>query len=118
MTAGWVVHKNVFARFADRLEWELPEGSVPLSAGEQFGAVAVWARRPLASPSRMSLYRFEMYGTGHPMPLNTGYHLGTVLMQGGALVLHVFWSVTETPPAASASTLDALSVRTAAEVTA
>ena len=33
---------------------------------------------------------FKIYGTGYDMPDNPGKHLGTVMTDGGAFVLHVF----------------------------
>ncbi len=71
---------------------KMPKGADVLpSAQMQFDRITVWAVVDDTAP--MEMREFRILGTGHPM---TGMNptdwrfLGTVQMQDGALVFHVF----------------------------
>lgn len=68
---------------------ELPKGSLVLSARGQDGKVCIWV---LLDPEAPRIKRrFKVFGTGHKVPddLNLIF-IGTALLDGGALVFHVF----------------------------
>jgi hypothetical protein len=61
-----------------------------LHVGVQFGRVCVWV---LVDPEKPPVERaFSMRGTGHQCPYTTEQYLGTVVLEDGGLVLHVFVS--------------------------
>ncbi|MFI4861756.1 MAG: hypothetical protein ACIAXF_13880 [Phycisphaerales bacterium JB063] len=65
----------------------------PISVGLQHGDVVMWCLVDMdRGPSRV---RVEVRGTGHPIHGDIGKFLGTVLMDNGNLVWHVFVSPTE-----------------------
>lgn len=67
---------------------EMPDGARPLHVAVQGGSIALWA---LVDPKQPKTMRgFYLHGTGHPIGQEVGAHVGSVLMQGGALVWHVF----------------------------
>lgn len=67
---------------------EMPRDARILFVGAQHGVVTAWA---LVDPDVPKVRRaFEVVGTGHPVPNNVRDFLGSVIMHGGALVLHVF----------------------------
>ena len=73
----------------DRLDLEVPRGAKPLHVAAQHGELCLWAQVPVtALPSRHTL-ALAIHGTGHPFE-HSGKYLGTGLLQGGQLVLHVF----------------------------
>jgi len=66
----------------------MPEGAKILSVDQQNDTPYLWA---LVNPSApLKAKRFNVYGTGHVVPLNPGVFIGTVLLMDGALVVHVF----------------------------
>lgn len=66
----------------------MPQGGQVLSAQVQHGNVQVWA---LVDPSKPEEARtFRIAGTGHPIEHANIRFIGTVQMQGGSLVFHVF----------------------------
>ena len=65
----------------------IPAGGQILHVAEQHGSLALWA---LVDPSAATESRLiAICGTGQPAPA-AGQHIGTVLLHGGTLVLHVF----------------------------
>jgi len=82
-------------RPTDVQEIEMPIGSQVLCVREQFETICIWFRcDPSLGRERR---RFEMAGTGHPIPVGLGStYLGTVSLKGGALILHVFEHVRAT----------------------
>ena len=70
----------------------LPEGAKVLSVGSQGSGMFLWA---LVDPNAPKVERtFDVYGTGHTVDYHDGMEfIGTVMMEGGALVFHVFENV-------------------------
>jgi hypothetical protein len=67
---------------------DMPHGAKLLAVQDQNGEPHLWA---LVDPSAKTYPRtFRVYGTGHNMPDEPGQYVGTVQMQGGAMVVHVF----------------------------
>jgi hypothetical protein len=65
----------------------VPFGSEFLCAREQFEEICVWFR---CDPANAGVTReIAVVGTGHVAP-EDGRYLGTVSLQGGALMFHVF----------------------------
>lgn len=73
---------------ADLVEICMPEGAVVLHAGVQHDIPVMWARVDPAA--RMVVRKFRVAGTGHALEPEVGEHLGTFLLNGGQLVVHVF----------------------------
>lgn len=67
---------------------DMPAGAKVLTAAVQGYDVCLWAEVNPESPSRPR--RFRMFGTGHPMPSEPGLYVGTAILSGGSLVLHVY----------------------------
>lgn len=79
------VHKYVLA-IRDVVLLALPAGAKPLHVAEQAGQLCLWA---LVDPDKKLTKRtFRVVGTGQSAPAK-GY-VGTALLHGGSLVLHVF----------------------------
>lgn len=66
----------------------LPEGAEVLSVANQDEMVAMWISVDPASCSSV-VRRFRLVGTGNTIPTGAKF-IGTVLLAGGRLVLHVF----------------------------
>lgn len=77
----------------DGLSLTLPEGSKILSVHEQRGDICLWVQvdTEVKIHQRRS---FEVYGTGHLIPEGDRTFLGSVFMDGGAFVFHVFEKLT------------------------
>ncbi len=74
----------------DEVDIPMPRGAqVLVSAAVQHDALCVWAVVDTGIDESENR-RFYIHGTGHPLNGNEGRHLGTVLLHGGTLVLHVF----------------------------
>lgn len=70
-------------------EVKLPAGGKILSVAKQHGQLVMWARVNPAKPTKPR--GIIIKGTGQPISVGElGEFIGTVLMEGGALVLHVF----------------------------
>jgi hypothetical protein len=66
----------------------MPEGAIILHVGEQQGQLCLWA---LIVPDAPKVDRHIIIrGTGRDLPHDVGPYIGSVLMHGGSLVLHVF----------------------------
>lgn len=68
----------------------MPEGAEVLSAQVQHDEPTLWYACDPGRP--LTPRRFAMIGTGFPIP-DDGCYVGTVLLDGGTLVLHVFEQV-------------------------
>jgi hypothetical protein len=67
---------------------EMPQSSRVLHIDTQNGVPCLWA---LVDDQRPKLRRrVLMYGTGHPITGPVADHLGSFLLDSGALVFHVF----------------------------
>ena len=85
--------KTVF-KYELASEIEMPEGAEILSLHSQRDMAYIWA---LVNPeARMIKRHFLILGTGHPVPqdgeLRKEKFVGTILVQHGSLVFHV-WEV-------------------------
>jgi hypothetical protein len=67
---------------------EVPEGAKMLHAGLQGGLVCVWFQCDPEAPK--TVRTILMVGTGHKEVSDNARYLGTVLLHGGSLVLHIF----------------------------
>lgn len=74
---------------------ELPQGAHVLTVREQGENICLWVKVNPAAP--VCPRRFFVCGTGHDMPPEAarGEYLGTAMLQGGGLVLHVFGAVNQ-----------------------
>lgn len=65
----------------------MPMGAEVLTAREQGDTLCVWAR---VNPNETRIVKrmFTICGTGHPSPFSD--YVGTGMLFGGTLVLHVF----------------------------
>ena len=70
----------------------LPEGAMVLTAQVQRGDICLWF---LCNPDRQSIpRRIFIVGTGNLMPYDVpARYIGTVQLEAGALVFHVFEEV-------------------------
>lgn len=70
----------------------MPKNAKILHADEQHGEICIWAELdPDDKDYRARM--FEVFGTGHEMneePETKRVHIGTVKLQGGALIFHVY----------------------------
>lgn len=67
---------------------QMPEGAKVLSAHVQNGSICIWA---LVDPSKpMVLRTFKVIGTGWKIEDTQLEFIGTVLLESGRLVFHVF----------------------------
>lgn len=75
---------------ADRFSLLLPDGAEILGVQTQHHTPVLWAVVDPEAP--MAILNFEMRGTGHEVG-DVGPYIGTLQLQGGHLVLHVFFSL-------------------------
>ena len=74
----------------DYVELQMPKGASVLSVGHQYGKPHLWA---LVDPdAKMEKRAFRHAGTGHPITESDSRlsFIGTYMLDGGALVFHVF----------------------------
>lgn len=74
----------------DSLDLLMPEGAVILSVQNQRDSLCLWAFCDPSAPLKSK--KINIYGTGNPVPENPGRYIGTVQMDDGFLVWHVFQS--------------------------
>lgn len=67
---------------------EMPEGSEILYVGNQYNSVFLWAK--VDSTRKLTKRKFIVCNTGDDLPANTKKFLGTVLLNEGSYVLHIF----------------------------
>lgn len=70
---------------------EIPAGGKVLCADEQFGEICVWVEVDPSAPKETR--HFEVYGTGHRIMEDMGQsrvYIGSVKLEGGALVFHIY----------------------------
>jgi hypothetical protein len=68
---------------------EMPYGAQILHVGVQRNQICIWAILESVKPM-MVTRSFVIHGTGHPVDDTGLEHIGTVLMDDGALVWHIF----------------------------
>lgn len=72
----------------DYTSLEIPKDANVLSVGEQFGNVCIWV---MVDPSKNKETRkFRLAGTGHPINELYLSFVGTVQLDGGSMVFHLF----------------------------
>lgn len=87
----WKYQLDLFAAASIRLD--IPVGRFGRSAqvlhvDTQHDNAFIWV---LVDPTAATEVRaFRVYGTGHPVPLSPGEHVGTFMINGGEFVGHLF----------------------------
>lgn len=66
----------------------MPEGAEVLCVQVQHGVPCIWARVTIGSPPLV--HHFRVAGTGHDLGSNVGKYIGTIQLDGGHRVFHVF----------------------------
>ncbi len=66
----------------------MPKGAEVLHVTAQHNHPCLWAR--VDTDADLEQRRFFTHGTGHQVVAKAGKHVGTYLLDGGALVFHVF----------------------------
>ena len=75
-------------RYGDLHNIIMPAGATILTVQVQYGVLCIWA---MCDDRQSSETRhIALYGTGHMIHSNPGKYIGTVQLNGGGLVLHVF----------------------------
>ena len=69
----------------------MPAGAELLTAREQGESICIWARVDTSTKDHENRF-FHVLGTGHQIlqAPETMRYVGTAMLQGGALVMHVF----------------------------
>lgn len=67
---------------------DIPEGARLLSVANQNDGIVLWALVDPRLPKAACIIR--VYGTGHDVIDDPGDFIGTVMLQGGKYVFHVF----------------------------
>ena len=77
-------------RLEDAINIFMPIGAEVIAVDVQQGEVCIWAVVDPAAPHECRTFRCA--GTGHSLPdgLGRAQHIGTVQLDGGALVFHLF----------------------------
>lgn len=83
-----VVHKYPLACMSGRALVTMPRRRRVLSLQAQDNVPCVWAMIDPDSP--LETVAFDCVPTGVPVPETAGPYLGTVLLDGGVFVLHIF----------------------------
>lgn len=72
-------------------EIEMSAGAKIIKVGLQRGHICLWAWYNDHPDAPKAMRRIAVVGTGHPAPsFDEAEHLGSVIMDGGNLVWHVF----------------------------
>jgi hypothetical protein len=87
VTQAIVVWKHQLDR--EVTELHLPRGATVLHVAEQHGHPCLWEAHA-ADQVETERRVFQLVGTGHQAVVEPARHVGSVLAQGGYLVLHVF----------------------------
>jgi hypothetical protein len=73
----------------------MPDGAEIITVQMQHGGPCIWA---IVDDTSTWVYRrFRWVGTGHPMGDDPMRHVGTVQLEGGVLVFHLFELLPATP---------------------
>lgn len=72
---------------SDTITVKAPEDAEPLHVDLQHGQPCLWMR--VDTEKESTSHTFHWRGTGHPVD-GLGKHIGTVLVDGGNLVFHLF----------------------------
>lgn len=68
----------------------LPTGSKVLSVEEQYGSIVLYVLVDPTPEAETEPRRFLIHGTGHDVTNPDADFVGTVKLEGGALMFHVF----------------------------
>lgn len=82
------VYKYTLASLDDVVSLDMPAGARVLYVAEQYGTICLWALVDTNAPTE--LRRFRIAGTGHPITMDAGPYIGSVMHRSGSLVFHVF----------------------------
>ncbi len=87
-----MIYKCILPMMAEIDIW-LPQGAQILHIDTQYGVPQLWALVDASAP--LEAVRIKMRGTDGDINFNTEewYHLGTIQMNGGALIWHYFGEV-------------------------
>lgn len=77
----------------DRQYIEMPEGATILTVQTQHGLLCLWAI--VNNQNNLEKRTIIILGTGHDVPREQLEYIGTVQMENGALIWHVFEEVGE-----------------------
>jgi hypothetical protein len=75
----------------DKATFDMPRDAEILHVSAQGDDLCLWAR--IVEGRKIETKTFLLCGTGHEAPSLDCKHIGTALLHGGALVLHVFEDV-------------------------
>jgi hypothetical protein len=75
----------------DKITFQVSKGAQFLSVQSQHELLAFWFIVDNTEPTEER--SFVVYGTGHPVGIHTGKHVGTVQHMDGLLVWHIFEEV-------------------------
>ena len=85
------IHKYELNDLTDSMHIETHHVDQWLSVDVQRGQPVVWA---VVDTAKLKQVRtIYIRGTGHPMTGEEGHFLGTLLLEGGSLVFHVFLNI-------------------------
>jgi hypothetical protein len=73
----------------DHIEIEMPKTAKLLRFAEQSGGLFLWVMVPVGD-SEMVKRKLCLAGTGHTLDDYPAAYVGTVLLEGGRLVFHLF----------------------------
>jgi hypothetical protein len=73
----------------DEVVLEMPRDAIVIKVAEQYGHLCLWAEVD-SDAKATDLRTFLIAGTGRPLPRHVKIHVGTVVMPGGNLVVHVY----------------------------
>ena len=71
-----------------KTEYDIPEGGIIRHVGEQYGEVCVWVEvDPRAEKETRVI---EAFGTGHTLSSEYRKYIGSVSLEGGSLIFHLY----------------------------
>lgn len=70
--------------------FDMPRGANVIAVDVQYGVICLWCEVDTAQPKEQR--KFEVIGTGHKYPagFETLEYIGTVKLDGGTLIFHVY----------------------------
>ena len=77
-------------RLGDYVTVPLPKGAEIIYVAVQADCPYLWARVDPDPQVPVESRRFRIAGTGHRLGTDVGRHIGSFMLQDGALVFHVF----------------------------
>jgi hypothetical protein len=75
-------------KVADEVRIVMPLNTEILCVQVQRDIPCIWAL--VTKSTEVALRKFRWYGTGHPVEMHSGKYIGTIQMDNGALVFHLF----------------------------